>query len=268
MPTNPLRSTPISNGSRGMSPTQYSIPSMSSSPSLLNQDSDLQSHLSSASERHADAAIPLEAAEAPDVTQLGTKLETIPERFDTDVHAESASPLGGSEATSLPRLRPDPHEPKGMSSEKSNEQTSIELDPVCPGYILQPRWKQYMGTYLLFLATFVCVVGTICYLFISSSSHPLVLSKPATTIFILNLATTVSVFLMSEMINQVFESLRWNLVARRTGAGIATFLSLGGGTSLLGVVRLMLSNQKVGHRKWCGQRYYCSTYCQLNLVSY
>ncbi len=109
----------------------------------------------------------------------------------------------------------------------------------------------------IILGAATTVIGlTICLSFMSSSAHSVtIFAKTETTIFLLNIDSTISVFLITELLSGACESLRWTLASGSSGIGMATFLVLGKATGSFGVLRLLFSNQNVGHRKWCGQRF-------------
>ena len=90
---------------------------------------------------------------------------------------------------------------------------------------------------------------------------------PENTIFAINIGSALSVFLLGELLIGACDNLRWFLAASPTGIGMASFLALGRSTGLAGVFNLMFSNQRVGHRKWRGQRYLI-THIELTIVLY
>ena len=125
------------------------------------------------------------------------------------------------------------------------------------GVPLQPRWKQFTGILLLSLASVTWLVATICFAFLSASSPPLIsFASPGLNIFLIQVGTTISVFLLGEIVSETFDIFRWHRAADpQVGLGMATFFALGRATSLSGVIRLLCSNLKAGHRIWCLQRY-------------
>lgn len=124
------------------------------------------------------------------------------------------------------------------------------------GVVLDPKYRQYLLHCVLFLASLIWVAATICYAFLSSSQYPrAVFSKPENTVLVLNIASTVSVFLLGALVIAACDNLRWSLATAPPGVGFATFLGLSRATSLYGVLILLMSNQGVGHRRWCLQRY-------------
>lgn len=167
---------------------------------------------------------------------------------ETETSQHSPSPvkqtMSAIEST-IPTLEPTP--------EKSVVQL---IEPArSDGVELRKRWKQFNTLLLLFSVTFIWVVSTITYTILSSASRPVgIFSRPEQTIFALNLLANLSVFFLGELVGGALEVIRWTLASRSSGLGLATFIGLGRATSLFGVFRLFVSDQQVGHRKWCGQR--------------
>lgn len=137
-----------------------------------------------------------------------------------------------------------------ISSVKPNMSNDVAV-----GVTLKSRWRQYIVQALLFFTASVVVGMTIAFAFLSSSAKPItIFSKPERTILVLNLSSTLSVFLLGEMFTISCNNVRWILAARESGFGMASFLALGNSTGLLGVFSLLHSSQDVGHRIWCLQR--------------
>lgn len=111
---------------------------------------------------------------------------------------------------------------------------------------------------LTVVVTFIWIILLVSYAYFSSfSSIPFNnFQTPARAILAINVGSTVAVFLLAALVNEGSEILRWRLANRRNGIGIATFLALGRATSMLGVIRLLFSGQKIGHKKWCLQRFH------------
>lgn len=118
------------------------------------------------------------------------------------------------------------------------------------------KWKRYRMYLATLVVTAIVLVITISIAVVSSSTHrATAFASPSRTIFALNIGSTISVFLVGELLTGGLENLRWTLAVGNVGIGMATFLALGRATGLQSVIRLMLSNQNVGHRWWCGERY-------------
>src|SRR5277367_613863 len=135
-------------------------------------------------------------------------------------------------------------------------------DPI-NGIKLQPKWKQYRFYLLSFVISCIWILGVISLAFMSSATNPItVFAKPQTTISVINIGTSVSVFFLGELVSGAFDCLRWTLAARKTGFGLASFLGLSRATSNFGAWSLFFHDFKVGHRKWCLHRY-CTPHCVL-----
>jgi hypothetical protein len=72
----------------------------------------------------------------------------------------------------------------------------------------------------------------------------------------LTILSNISVVGITELLNGALDSVRWTLAGSPYGVGLATFLALSKTTGLVGVFGLLISNQQVGHRKWCVLRYF------------
>ena len=156
----------------------------------------------------------------------------------------------------LPRADPEVETEPGALALGDNPEP-IDSDSVTghEGFAVEQKWKQYFNYSLVFVASVVCVTVTVTYAFLSSSSKLTIFSNPGVSIFVLSFLSIVSAFLLNECVTGACDVLRWNLAVRPSGVGIATFLSLGRATSPTGVLRLLFSKQRVGHRRWCIQRF-------------
>jgi hypothetical protein len=123
------------------------------------------------------------------------------------------------------------------------------------GISLEPKWKQRLIFGCFFLVTSAWIIFTIILCFRSSDSSTTIFPTATTTVLILNILSTGSALLLRELVLGAFEILRWTLITRPQGVGVATFLAVSRATSAFGTLRLLFSNQHVGHRKWCAQRF-------------
>src|SRR5277367_6505127 len=118
--------------------------------------------------------------------------------------------------------------------------------------VFQPKWKKFLVSWILLAAATLLVAATITLSLLSSSIHPhTIFSDPGKTITVLNIGSTISVFLTGELVMAVSDNLRWTLAARPKGVGLATFLGLGNATGLFRVVTLCFSNLNSRDRMWC-----------------
>jgi|SRR5579859_6187177 len=135
------------------------------------------------------------------------------------------------------------------------------------GVAVLPRWKQHFWYFAFWVFTVGWILAVVFYSFLSSSSkRPItIFQRPEHTILVLNVGSSISVFLLTELLYGAANFLRWTMAARRNGVSTATFLSLGRSTGIWGVLGLLFANQGFGHRKWALQRYHPS-FCLANLV--
>lgn len=120
---------------------------------------------------------------------------------------------------------------------------------------VRPKWKKFLVSWILLAASTLFFAATITLSFLSSSVNPhTIFSEPGTTITVLNVGSTISVFLVGELLLAASDNLRWTLAARTKGVGLATFLGLGNATGLLKVAALFFSNLNSRDRMWCAQR--------------
>jgi len=125
-----------------------------------------------------------------------------------------------------------------------------------PADVFQQNWKKFLVSWILLAASTLLVTATISLSFISSSVHPyIIFFEPATTITVLNIGSTMSVFLLGELGLAASDNLRWTLAARPKGVGLATFLGLGNATGLFRVAKLFFAKLNSRDRMWCGQRF-------------
>ena len=148
-----------------------------------------------------------------------------------DASLQHASPRSSIEAEDMPQNSEEPHAaiiPNGSTHPAPGPEPELPVASERHGIKLQKRWKQLHRVFGLCLLTLICVVGTIIFAFLSTSSSASVyFSKPSTTIFALQAATAFSVFLLGEMVSDAFDIFRWHYAARPGGVGIATFFGLG-----------------------------------------
>jgi hypothetical protein len=164
-----------------------------------------------------------------------------------------------------PRRRPVPIRESVQSSAEislisdltDNEKPeAIPLKDHLCGIPLRTKWQQYRLSFVLFLSTLMCVIGTIIYGFLTSSQQPIAaVSNPKFTVLGLTIGTSVSVFLLGQLIGSITDSLRWTLAASSTGVDLATFLGIGTATGIFGMLALACSHNAQNYRIWCIQRF-------------
>lgn len=154
--------------------------------------------------------------------------------------------------------------PNGMRSQQGetrDSQPQMKANSRTPvkGTTLRSKGRQNRSLWLLLFVTFAFVLATLLYTILSSSpNHPItIFTHPEHTILILIIGSTISTALLGKLFLDCSELLRWSLASRPQGVGLATFLALGSTTGFTGVLHLAFSSQNgVGHRKWCAQRYF------------
>jgi len=179
----------------------------------------------------------------PDAGNVTAESFSTGQKIEEDVRANAS--LEGSNA---------PEAPQGEHKSGSLDATVREVRnaPLRGGIRLQKRFGQFTSVLGLFLVSFVCVMATTCFAFLSAASPPrFYIPNSAVLIVALQAATAFCVFLLGEIVTDMFELFRWHCAAGPNGVGMAKFFGLGRATNLWGVFRLMLSNQKAGHQQWC-----------------
>ena len=146
---------------------------------------------------------------------------------------------------------------RSPSPSQTNQETEAEpkrhnRDP--DGVMSEPRWKQCISYGLIFGPSSILVSLTVAYALLSSKSKLTIFSRPQVSIFLLTFLSTISSLLVTHCVKGACDALRWCLPIRPSGVGIATFLSLSPASGFFGVLRLLFSRQKVGHRWWAAQR--------------
>ena len=76
----------------------------------------------------------------------------------------------------------------------------------------------------------------------------LIWTKPQNTILTINILSQVTLVLLSDLIMNSFECIRWAMICSKSGIPILTFLSLSSSTSLVGVLKIIFE----GFRTRCG----------------
>jgi len=131
-----------------------------------------------------------------------------------------------------------------------------ETTPSSRGTVLPKKFKQLRWTIFLFFLTFVLSVLTFLYIYAALiAQHPSLgrlLFSPSRTIFVVGLLAQVMALLITQLFDNVFDILRWQLASRDGGVRTTTFMGLSGATSLPGL--LMLLPVKGPHIFWCSQR--------------
>jgi hypothetical protein len=123
---------------------------------------------------------------------------------------------------------------------------------------LEPKWKQHLYYLVMLISSMGWVAFTVSYAFQSSSPQHTLFSFPHSqnSIFLLTLFANLTVFFLVQCFSGVCDKLRWTLAVRESGVDMSTFLSLSGGTTPAGLVRLLFSRKRTWRcRLWCFGRF-------------
>lgn len=124
---------------------------------------------------------------------------------------------------------------------------------------LESTWRQYSSTWVMIVFTTIWVVLTILFGFNSTLDKPLssrfILPDPTQTVTILNILSHIAVFLLQNVVSDVFEAMRWAGAGMRRGILSLSFIALSRATAPLGVIYLVLFASGKGHRFWGCLRY-------------
>ena len=121
-----------------------------------------------------------------------------------------------------------------------------------------------LNSWGLFLLTFLACIITFTFAYNSTRTNPdtKLIFAATRMVLILNVLSTASAFLISELVQTVFERTRWILASRAKGIMLTEFLGMSRATSILGILALLWwnpSNQnprvsRIGGRQWILQR--------------
>jgi|SRR5579859_4572553 len=121
---------------------------------------------------------------------------------------------------------------------------SLSSEPPTPGTRLPDSRRTMYLSWALFAATIVCCSLTIAYAFNATRNIPairrVIATDPKRTIAILSALSSVSAFLLAELVQSVFERVRWVLAARPGGVLLTDFLGMSRATSIAGVFALLI----------------------------
>jgi hypothetical protein len=134
--------------------------------------------------------------------------------------------------------------------------------------------RQQRFTLFLAIFTAISMIFTIFFVYNSSLEQPfatkLIFERPERSIFVLNIASQITIFCLAELTTSVLEATRWAFACNDSGTPVFTFLALSRATSIIGVVCLLLGKgpkpatlQRDGHRLWGSQRYVFLRYSSL-----
>ena len=103
-----------------------------------------------------------------------------------------------------------------------------------------------LNSWGLFLLTLLSCTSTFTFAYNSTLTNPdtKFIFDANRMVLILNVLSTASAFLLSELVQTVFERTRWILASRAKGVLLTDFLGMSRATSILGVLALLWWNQR------------------------
>ena len=143
-------------------------------------------------------------------------------------------------------------------------------DPLLPNNGIRLERAHFDLNVVLFIATILSCGLTSYYAYNATLKKPnqlIIPRDPNQTVGILNAMSTISIFLLGELVQAVFERTRWILASRTKGIALTEFLGMSRATSTTGVFSLFFWNKSKpssgnigssgGNSKvWIFQRYY------------
>jgi len=154
---------------------------------------------------------------------------------------------------SVPKLHVQPAQSPQSPASCAGGGPSIAL---LQGTELKPKWRKYLLDYILLVTAITWFTFTVWYAFeaFSDNTSSKLFADPQRTILVLNILSHGAVFWFSQVVINSCENVRWLMASSPEGIGFGTFLGLSRATSNFGVLTLLSSNQRGGHRIWCIQR--------------
>ena len=106
----------------------------------------------------------------------------------------------------------------------------------------------HLSSWLLCLCTCATVAFTIYFAYNCSLEVPqspiLIFPKPQRTILTLTILSQSTIFLLGQLANSLFETVRWAFASSELGIPALSFFALGSSTSTLGVLMVLLNSFK------------------------
>lgn len=133
------------------------------------------------------------------------------------------------------------------------------------GHVSDRHRGRYFFVLLLAILTIMSLSFTIFFAYNCSLEQPifpkLLFQSPSRSIFVLNVASQLTIFCLAELTMSVLEDLRWSFASSASGTSAYTFLALSRATNIVGVIFLIMRKGKRrmfrrdGHRLWGCQRF-------------
>jgi len=170
-------------------------------------------------------------------------LSDVNKSSNTNISSAETSERQPSVAPGLPHVDDEiPSEQTPLNSPNSRRKNSF-------GSSFQSQWI----TWLLTVLACTSVASTIYFAHNCSHNAPrsqgLIFSKPEKTILTLALLSQLTVFLLGQLINNMFESKRWEFAGSQHGILALNFLALGPSTPSIGVLMILFRALKAVNGK-------------------
>jgi hypothetical protein len=127
--------------------------------------------------------------------------------------------------------------------------------------VLRSRFRQKstsLGLSVLAILLLTFSTWFIYIEFVSKKKPPQLLELSASrTVFTVTALSHANIYLIVPLVEQSLEALRWSLASRSQGVSALSFVSLSGGTGILGLVNLLRVPGR--HRFYCSLRYVITT---------
>ena len=138
--------------------------------------------------------------------------------------------------------------PEEVAPTKTPAEEPHNLQPIHTK--LEPKWKQHISYLVTIALTIAWVAVTVGYAAFFSLPHS------QNSIILVTLFANLTVFFLVQCFGGVCDKLRWTLAVRESGVDLLTFLSLSGGTTPAGLVRLFFNRKRTWRcGLWCLGRF-------------
>jgi len=135
--------------------------------------------------------------------------------------------------------------------------STTTIGPQHDGIRLQSSARQlYLDWILLFATIFWCLL-TALFAWNASRDEPNLsfgFANPTWTLAFLSAFSTISMFLVGELVQVTFERVRWTLASRPRGVLLTNFLGMSRATSLVGVFGLLFLSGKGDQARTLSQK--------------
>jgi len=176
---------------------------------------------------------------------------------------ESLTASSSSDLRGRPLDKIHPSEIGDLLKAETSRQAS---GTILPSQLRQLRWTMIICFLTVPLSVLLFLNFTAALV---SNDPPLgsFLFSASLTLLVVTILSQSLAVVIRLLFSCVFETFRWQLAARRRGVSVATFLALSGGTSSLGVWRLLGAAGRRSHTLWCLARYIYSDISHLQATA-